>query len=707
MNKFLLTLVCLLYLYSNLSAQSSWEQYVAVGRTYETEIYGSKLYSANTGGLLVIDLDSKEETLFNPGNSRILELGVDEIEIESNGNLWVVGHEEQRLFYFDGSDFTLQNDSLRGVGKMVLANDVLWFAVSRINNEYQNPMKIFSLDNGVLIDHSVDFPNGIVLSSVDQDNNLWFTQENIIFRYDGVDLSDTIALPDSLWQSEKSAHFIDSQNRHWLSTQEYVYNVNLGIFTLESNLHLYENNSWTSISVDIHVEKFYEFQAGEITIHTRNAVGRIIDHQLSLDTVYQLNASLSEDSKVLLVTPYGAIWVESGNLAQDYKLFEFNANSLTQYGKNDGFLAWRLYDITKDCDENLIISAPHLIQKYRNGHWETIRKPTKNDNCLLYKFIDEPNDCENWLRELRVNCLSLWQIQDDSLKEERLLPEKIGSLTFDPQGNIYGVADGALVKIQPDGSSRRYPLPITPAQGLGCEYTASGSIFVIGFDNSNADHKIYEFKNETFTELDIGQFGDIDIAAWIYEDSKSHLWFATRESLLEYDGFNWTQHDLNINNPSNYINGILENHLGDFWISTREEGLIYYDGANTTMYTPSNSGLLNIECQDLVITNNEQLWISHNVGLTKMNIDGVGSGVEGPNSNSIDFSLFPNPTFDYITISNPKQEKRIYEVIGLTGEVILSEITNTAEWRANLDPGVYWIRMKSVSGEALKRVIVF
>ena len=155
--------------------------------------------------------------------------------------------------------------------------------------------------------------------------------------------------------------------------------------------------------------------------------------------------------------------------------------------------------------------------------------------------------------------------------------------------------------------------------GIYSLYANSGSVFVIAFSGSDARSRIYEFKNQTFFEIDITQFGDVDVAQWIYEDSMGHLWFATRETLLEYDNGNLREHNLNITTrSSNYINAIREDEFGNIWIATREEGLSFYDRTTTFFYTPTNSDLLSLDCLDILITNNEELWISYGTGLTKM-----------------------------------------------------------------------------------------
>ncbi len=537
------------------------------------------------------------------------------------------------------------------------------------------------------------------------------TLEDSIVRYDGLDFFDVIAFSDTLSLINKISHFVDSQNRHWLSTIKYIYDDITMDFMSKSTIYTIENGIWSSITTDARVGEFYEFQPNEITVNTGNAVGQVRNGQILLDTVSQMYPSLPLDLNILYMESLETVWLESGFQIQDYGLYQLEQNNITQFGVNSDFLSWVLYDIVKDCDENLMVSSPHRIQTYRNNQWETISRNPENENCLLYTFIEKPNNCENWIEGLSDDCFSIWQIQEDSLIESEILPLEMRSLTFDPMGNIYGVArpdrTGLLVKVGPDGSSISYPIPLSPSRNTACEYTNSGSVFVVAFSNSGEGHKIYEFHDEIFTEHNIEQFGDINIAQWVYEDSNGHIWFATRETLLEYDGISWTEHNLNIDNRYNYINDILEDDLGNLWIATREEGLIYYDGNNTTAYTTANSDLLNTECLGLVITNNEYLWIRHGNGLTRMTLDEEKTDNEDPSFTLTAPSLFPNPSLGQINLINPEGEERKYEIIDLNGKAILKEVTSSTKWQANLKPGVYLVKISNESGQAVEKLVVF
>jgi DNA-binding NtrC family response regulator/ligand-binding sensor domain-containing protein len=72
----------------------------------------------------------------------------------------------------------------------------------------------------------------------------------------------------------------------------------------------------------------------------------------------------------------------------------------------------------------------------------------------------------------------------------------------------------------------------------------------------------------------------------ILQDHLGFLWFTTQNGLVKYDGYNFKTYipepdDTNSINTRNPI-WVIEDHLGDLWISSREEGLIKFDRRTET-----------------------------------------------------------------------------------------------------------------------------
>jgi len=79
-------LTCFLFLLSlhiNGLAQSEWNNYSAIDDISEIEVFADQAFVANEGGLLIIDLITKEEKLLVPSNSDFVGHS-DEIEFLSN-----------------------------------------------------------------------------------------------------------------------------------------------------------------------------------------------------------------------------------------------------------------------------------------------------------------------------------------------------------------------------------------------------------------------------------------------------------------------------------------------------------------------------------------------------------------------------------------------------------------------------------------------
>ena len=70
----------------------------------------------------------------------------------------------------------------------------------------------------------------------------------------------------------------------------------------------------------------------------------------------------------------------------------------------------------------------------------------------------------------------------------------------------------------------------------------------------------------------------------IIQDHLGFLWFTTQNGLVKYDGYNFKTYlpepdDTNSINTRNPIH-VIEDHLGDLWISSHEDGLIKFDRNN-------------------------------------------------------------------------------------------------------------------------------
>ncbi|MBT8386891.1 MAG: sigma 54-interacting transcriptional regulator [Ignavibacteria bacterium] len=113
----------------------------------------------------------------------------------------------------------------------------------------------------------------------------------------------------------------------------------------------------------------------------------------------------------------------------------------------------------------------------------------------------------------------------------------------------------------------------------------------------------------------------------IIQDHLGFLWFTTQNGLVKYDGYNFKTYlpepsDTNSINTRNPIQ-VIEDHLGDLWISSHEDGLIKFDRETETFknYVHDDDNPKSISANDVHVLyedNSGNLWIGmYNTGLER------------------------------------------------------------------------------------------
>jgi ligand-binding sensor domain-containing protein/signal transduction histidine kinase len=151
--------------------------------------------------------------------------------------------------------------------------------------------------------------------------------------------------------------------------------------------------------------------------------------------------------------------------------------------------------------------------------------------------------------------------------------------------------------------------------------SSSGRIF-IGTGNS-----LYEYDPQTDGFKQAPEIPPGITISCLYEDRNQTIWAGTHSRGVYY--FNRTTNekgqlvnDLNNRNslPTDYINGICEDHAGNLWFSTEGGGLsqLARDRKHFTRYTTRN-GMPSNYVYKVVEDNHHQLWISTSKGLVCFN----------------------------------------------------------------------------------------
>ena len=238
--------------------QSEWEVLTSISEIEEAEIYDNRLYAANAGGLLVVDLETRQERLFNSQEGLIG--ATFEIERTDDNILWVLSDERRTLSKFDGSTFEEIDlsaiEDLGTIRNIIAIKNRLWF----IAHKYipgENQRHLYSLENGQLINQSTNIPQNISRITKDINDNLWIAATDYIYKYDQV-LSFTRMIEGLTELQTVSDIHVDSEDNIWLTiADEFRFG--------GEHILGHVDNSWSSYMAEVYlIDQLYEDENGAI-----------------------------------------------------------------------------------------------------------------------------------------------------------------------------------------------------------------------------------------------------------------------------------------------------------------------------------------------------------------------------------------------------------------------------------------------------------
>jgi ligand-binding sensor domain-containing protein len=189
MAKFYTTFIFVLFFTSIRSQNQNWIYYSLEYSVTRIVIEEDALW-INGSGLTKINTTSWEKINYQSSNSEIPENNVFAIAIDKSGNKWI-GHSDQGLTKFDGTNWTPFNPSNSGIpGKLV--NNIVFDKDENIWIVCNGITKFDGTDWTNFNDSNSDLPSTWIWSfAIDGYDNKWIgTYENGIVKFDGTNWSE-------------------------------------------------------------------------------------------------------------------------------------------------------------------------------------------------------------------------------------------------------------------------------------------------------------------------------------------------------------------------------------------------------------------------------------------------------------------------------------------------------------------------------------
>jgi hypothetical protein len=262
-----------------------------------------------------------------------------------------------------------------------------------------------------------------------------------------------------------------------------------------------------------------------------------------------------------------------------------------------------------------------------------------------------------------------------------------------------------------------------------------GTVFGISIDETNENHVILSQNNNVYRTTDGGQnwtpsesgLGILESNVdFIYDISKNpfnkdQLLLSTTQGIFISNdaGVKWAQiySDNVINRAefSPYKNGVIVatsnfmNGSGEGYAYPPSQVRIIYSndlGQTWNEVAPEKLGYLFSESSAIDFLDDEKADIyfsTSDLGLVKYQISLETLATNNNSLSKADLIIYPNPTSDYITISNDKIKEAT--IVDFTGKTLLKSTSKTIDL-SNLPKGVYILNVTIENGKSISKKVI-
>ncbi len=693
MSKFLALSFLLFLISTNINAQV-WTQYTKGSNVDAITEYNGEIWVANDGGLVRLDSNGIP-TFYNTANSDLPSHFIYDLQVLSDNRLYIGTGEG--LFIYDGNDF----EHIYDLGDGGTLNIVSGIAEDSQGNTWISVLGMGLLRrNGSSWDvysaEEMEIPHNTIRQlHIDKEDRIWLG-----YRQAGLAFFDPL--------TETSTHF--DENNSVVGTKEIrditsLENGDVWIAAI-GGLFRYTNEEW---------EVFLPQNTPEINGSYMYSLTPGVNNDLWIGTHGGL---LHYNGEWRMITEF------SNNVAVDFitavlqdssgKLWAGTNNNL--YSRSN--LGWR--------DENVSISTipNNYIAAVRETDEGTLWLGAFEGNEGLYSYdgsnfsdhtAELPLGLYNGMVELEVNSdgwiaaaagfINEVYVYDGNEWISRTLTSTVNQFNFDENNDIWATTIRGLYKIS-NGVITLYDMSNTDMASdrhYGLEIDKDGIIYVASREG------LISYDGNTWGQVDIDNAildnGEVN---GVFIDNQDRLWVAHDFGISVREGNTWTNYDPSNSpipeDPRNYR--FIQDNQGVIW-SRMFKGLMKIDGADWTLYTTLNSGMLRNDAADITPAIDGGIWIASSLGLV-YHSDESTSLTEAP-TEPIAVYTYPNPSLGEVQVRLQDQANNIdISLVDVEGKIVLRrQDLQEQEFQITLPEtkGVYWLQVRTDKGLVTKKLI--
>lgn len=558
-----------------LSQNSEWENFINYETVLSSCVQEDSIWFGTNAGLVKFNKNNKNLTYYNTGNSDIPSNSISDIQIDSEGKLWLAldfagmatfDHGEWEHFNSSNSPVNIATqiivDKYDNKWIKVFFEEILKFSGDRRGWE------IFDTTNSEIKNYDYGFGE----FQNDNNGNIYIGTNSGLLKYDGEKWNNFNKSNSSI-PFDKVSHIAIQENGDlWVGT-----NVSSTSFSLAR----YDGNSWQSYSL--------------------------------------VNIGLSQREFVtsIMVDNEDNVWITSG----DFRLIKFDGNEWNTYQKPNSTLYPTLLKI--DDENNIWVALESFgFAKFDGTDWTTYDKENYEKLNTIISALEVDSDGNIWLGLWDTGLVKFdgtnWTLYENS-SEYNL--GSIMSIQEDIEGKIWVTDFNTSLYVIDNAEFKEVysPAPL---------YTHFYSSFIDEAGNkwlttSKGIYKYFGDGKETWTSYSVynTDMPDNSKISSIALGSTGNLWVGTyTEGVIKFDGENWINfNEDNSDLNTNFISAIAIDSDNNKWIGSNGE-LYFYDDQTFTVFDNSVQGI-NWDHIRTIKFDGAQVWFGADNGLTKF--DGV------------------------------------------------------------------------------------
>ena len=621
------------------SAQSNWTNYTNDRLISDVLVVGNNVWVGSQGGLTRTNILTGEFQTYLPGNSPIKGGGITDIEKAPDNSLWMAS-ENAGIFHVKDGEWTNyydgiirpRNYTIRSL--QVLPNHDVWVCVG-----YQGVSKMLRIRNGI-VDSFGNMPENLRTCAVLDEHTIYGATRDTLYRYDAtlekvVDVyhaGNSLIPPDPVF----TEIITDRNGNLIIPTEDNILQLKNGTISVLSTPGLAALKAFKDGVGNVYFDTYTNEPNGiRLVKYNGITVTYLKDVDLkpypAADTPHFKGAD--REGKLFAV-----IW----NLDTAYTLFRFDESGWmpveTQiYPLLDNYQE----DVQSDCKGNLWFASRDGVDvRYADGTWEHFSIPVGQGHYFLSgQMTVDPITCDVWFAN-ESNSGSPTIPGIIRISNGIITPFLMGhSNVFDVEATIDGKmyffsANSGFGYIENDEIHYIDELDEI-IYVFNIDSDSKGNVYVAAWDST-----LIKYDGVTLTHLGQGEFTGLVYNAIV--DNDDFVWVNYSDGVKLFDGVHWTNYSDVW--PGGSFTDLVQDKLGNYWVSIWGEGLYYWDRNTLQNYTIFNSGLSTNSIRAVALDPDGNLIVTQHVGASVLKIPDISGALKG--TGTVFFDAAKNGTFD-------------------------------------------------------------